>query len=560
MSSLKLCCQMPCLHLTQTDHTPIHPPRQTTHQPTHTHARLARRTRQHGPTQTPSPPGVTKTRQQRPAGSVQITQCDPYVGALLHVAHTTVRARAARLLGPRPRERLVGPRAAQPRPVPAVAPVRHGPAEQRAGAHVVDIVAVVLDAAEGDGGGAQQGQQAGQRAQQVAADELLGPLVGGVGGGGAVGKDAQLPGQKKRQVAEPGEGEGAVARGEAAPAVVQQLGARLGAGGDGDEGGPRRAGRGLAAREQVRPGPAGRVLGQVGQQRGQGQGDGQAEDRDVVLVRGGAGEAVDEKDEEQGQDKGVGDVEGCAAGQGGTGRGGGGGGRGDWSACFVLRARQLGRGLGWLGGVRTKGHALDLGVGKGNAQIVEGEHAVEGLDEELDLGSCVKRAAGRPRGGGYGLLRECRPSPRGRRPPSREHRLSDRQPRQPTCAGKDGSKVETDVPKPRDGACKPIGTVHDGVREAVNGQESPPSDGPEQCSMHFGSIPFFDDLEAVSQGASAKSIRVRPAFRPRWGRSGVAGSSLIGPLFSRTKHVFFCASQPGSFQCPWRDCMPIVSF
>jgi hypothetical protein len=33
----------------------------------------------------------------------------------------------------------------------------------------------------------------------------------------------------------------------------------------------------------------------------------------------------------------------------------------------------------------TEGHAFDFGVGEGDAQVVEGEHAVEGLDEELDL-------------------------------------------------------------------------------------------------------------------------------------------------------------------------------
>ncbi len=37
------------------------------------------------------------------------------------------------------------------------------------------------------------------------------------------------------------------------------------------------------------------------------------------------------------------------------------------------------------GGGRTQGHALDFGVRERDAQVVEGEHAVEGLDEELDL-------------------------------------------------------------------------------------------------------------------------------------------------------------------------------
>jgi len=34
----------------------------------------------------------------------------------------------------------------------------------------------------------------------------------------------------------------------------------------------------------------------------------------------------------------------------------------------------------------TKGDSFDFGVREGDAQVVEGEHSVEGFNEELDLG------------------------------------------------------------------------------------------------------------------------------------------------------------------------------
>lgn len=36
-------------------------------------------------------------------------------------------------------------------------------------------------------------------------------------------------------------------------------------------------------------------------------------------------------------------------------------------------------------GALTDGHSFNFCMGKGDAQVVQGEHAVEGLDEEEDL-------------------------------------------------------------------------------------------------------------------------------------------------------------------------------
>ncbi len=52
---------------------------------------------------------------------------------------------------------------------------------------------------------------------------------------------------------------------------------------------------------------------------------------------------------------------------------------------WSVRAGQTGESGGQGGDCLTEGHPLDLGVGEGYAQVVKGEHAVEGHDQELDL-------------------------------------------------------------------------------------------------------------------------------------------------------------------------------
>jgi hypothetical protein len=42
---------------------------------------------------------------------------------------------------------------------------------------------------------------------------------------------------------------------------------------------------------------------------------------------------------------------------------------------------------------RTDGNPFDFGVGEGDAQIIEGEHAMKGLDKEQDLHGAARKGA-----------------------------------------------------------------------------------------------------------------------------------------------------------------------
>ncbi len=247
---------------------------------------------------------------------------------------------------------LVADAAGEAGPVAAVAEPGDGEAEGGAGADVVYVVAVVLAAADGDHGGAQQGQQADEPAGEVA----------------AVAEDAQLAGEEQGQVAEPGEGEARVPRREGAPAVVQHVVVRLGAHVDSDEHGHghehaarRRGGRaaggggsrggGLAPRQKVGPRPAHRVLNHIGQEGGQHEADGEAEDSVVVSV--GAAAALP-----------------LAGGEGGRRR-----------EDRVVEEQHPQWHEQGVDEVQPHGHALNLGVREGDPHIAQGKHPVEGLDE-----------------------------------------------------------------------------------------------------------------------------------------------------------------------------------
>ena len=80
-------------------------------------------------------------------------------------------------------------------------------AEQAAGGHVPDVVAVVLDAGDCDEQRADEGREGEQR--------------GGEGRAGAQG--VQLGAEEERDERHRGEGEGGVARGEGAPAVLKDV-------------------------------------------------------------------------------------------------------------------------------------------------------------------------------------------------------------------------------------------------------------------------------------------------------------------------------------------------
>lgn len=251
--------------------------------------------------------------------------------------------------------------AAQLGPISPVAPVRDHISQQRPCAHIIYVVAVVLAAADGNHGSPEQGAQAQQGASEVASGVYRlfvavvhrSPPIGTpiailpattTTTTGTNHKQAHLAGQEETQVAQTREAEAAVAAGEAAPAVVQHVVARLGADVDANQLVLGGAGCGLAAGDQVRPRAAHHVLDRVGQEARQDQRDGEPQDGDVVFVPRGARQAVGEDDDHQGHGGGVDHVEG-------------------------------------------HGHALDLGVGEGYGQVIDVEQAVEGLDEEDDLWS-----------------------------------------------------------------------------------------------------------------------------------------------------------------------------
>lgn len=250
--------------------------------------------------------------------------------------------------------------AAEGGPVPSVAPKRNNIAQECPRAHIVDVVAVVLAPANGNHGSPEQRRQAKERPRQVAScidrrGLLLAAItdvvvvtaavvvVGRPAEAPADDKQPDLAGQEQAQVAEAGEAEARVAAREAAPAVVQHVAGRRGADLDADEGVGWGACRvRAAAGEQVGPGPPHGVLDGVGQERRQHQGDEEAQHRDVVLVARRARGRVEAHDDGQGHEPRVRDVP-------------------------------------------RHGHALDLGVGEGEGQVVDSEEAVEGLDEEDDL-------------------------------------------------------------------------------------------------------------------------------------------------------------------------------
>lgn len=94
---------------------------------------------------------------------------------------------------------------------------------------------------------------------------------------------------EQAQVAQPGEAETRVARGEAAPPVVQHVVVCLGADFPGDEDICWCSGGRFAAREEVGARSADGVLDHVGQEQRQDHADQPAEQRDVGFVCAGAG-------------------------------------------------------------------------------------------------------------------------------------------------------------------------------------------------------------------------------------------------------------------------------
>lgn len=134
-----------------------------------------------------------------------------------------------------------------------------------------------------------------------------------------------------------------MAAGEAPPAVVQDVVAGLGTNLKADERVLGGAGGGLAACDEVRAGTTNGVLDGIGEKGGQHEGDEKAEEGDVVLVGAGAQEQVQREDEREREGAGEEDIPG-------------------------------------------DGDALDLGVWKGDGEVVDEEEAVERYGEEGDEG------------------------------------------------------------------------------------------------------------------------------------------------------------------------------
>lgn len=213
-------------------------------------------------------------------------------------------ARIGRLLGKL--VRLMAAGAGQTGPVPVVAPVRDGHAQRGADAHVVDVVAVVLAAGDGDEGGANKGYEADQGATKVACPRA---------------EDSKLAGEEESREAQPGKGEGGVARGEGAPAFLEGVGVVVG-GADGyvdrDVLGGVRGGN--AAGEEVRTGTTDGVLDDVGEEGGQGDGDEEGEVCGLVLDDGGTQDNVDGDEDAKGDEESVDKVQPCVSEPGARGR------------------------------------------------------------------------------------------------------------------------------------------------------------------------------------------------------------------------------------------------
>lgn len=92
---------------------------------------------------------------------------------------------------------------------------------------------------------------------------------------------------------------------KAAPAVVQDVMAGLGADIKGYEFIGRRAGGWFTARQQIGARTADGVFYGVGEEGGQNQGDEEAENGDMVFVGGCTEESVESKEEEEREDAGV---------------------------------------------------------------------------------------------------------------------------------------------------------------------------------------------------------------------------------------------------------------
>jgi hypothetical protein len=144
----------------------------------------------------------------------------------------------------------------------------HQQAQYAAHSDIVDVVPIVFAARYGDQRGAEQRGEREEDACEV----------------GARAVDVALACNEERDVAQSTEGETTVSAREAAPSVVECVVVLLGADFKGDELVRRRAGRGLASRNQIGAGSPDGVLDHVGDEEREDHAYEPAEDCDMGFV------------------------------------------------------------------------------------------------------------------------------------------------------------------------------------------------------------------------------------------------------------------------------------
>lgn len=229
------------------------------------------------------------------------------------------------------RVRLVTVPAGEPRPISPITPVRNNRPQQRPRAYIIDIMAVILAPANGNHGGAQHRRKTEECAGEIpSCVDCMFFLFAGVTTTASScsnssptssfpfliaipphDKQPHLAREEQGQVPQPGKAKTRVAAGKTPPAVVQDVGARLGAYVDADEGVCGRPRRGLAAGDEVRARATDCVFDNVGEEGCEDERDDEAEQGDVVFVRRGAGDEVEEGCGEEGQEACVKDVPDC---------------------------------------------------------------------------------------------------------------------------------------------------------------------------------------------------------------------------------------------------------
>lgn len=257
---------------------------------------------------------------------IRTTQPSPQDWAFFLVSYSVPSPRVSFIqLGARCGIRSVAIPARQAWPISPVAPETYNHAQERPGANIVHVVPVVLATADSDHCRAYQGRQSDQRPGQI----LL------------VFKYSQLPCQEESRIAQPGKAKARVARGERPPAIVEYVVVRLRAHIDRDQRVPRRVNSRLAPRDQIRPRSSHHILDNICQEAREDDGDCQPEDRRVMLVERCSGRTIDDDDKKQ-------------------------------------------RYHGCVDDTHGDGHSLLLGMRECDSQIVDVEHSMEGLDQELD--------------------------------------------------------------------------------------------------------------------------------------------------------------------------------